>query len=156
MLAFMERGNSSRGRWWKGIGRLARTKGAHAAPVAPAPPAAPRAYAGPLAGVLGSTPFSLRQLDGQTVLRIGEWETVVGPDTQVRHRQHRLWNSFAVAALGRPTFVHRYHLPWGLQLLAQFESTPDFFVAQMDDPGLELTVELGGISAWSPATNAEC
>ncbi|UYQ62852.1 hypothetical protein [Streptomyces peucetius] len=103
---------------------------------------------GPLSGVLGRTPFTLERMGGLTVLRVGDRETVIGPDTRVRHRAHLLWNTFRVERAGRPLLVHRYRLPWVEQLLGQFETAPDFFVAQDIDPGLELTVALGGESAW--------
>ncbi|GGW53061.1 hypothetical protein [Streptomyces xantholiticus] len=109
------------------------------------PPQAPQ----PLSGVLGTTPFDLAHREGQTVLRVGDREMVIEPDTHVRHRAHLLWKTFSVAQPHRPAFVLRYHLPWGLQVFARHE--PDFFVAQMDDPGLELTAELGGDTGWVSA-----
>ena len=130
---------------WKQRRRTAQAEAVDVLPVPVFPKELPRAPR-PLSGELGRTPFTLEPQGGRTVLRVGDWTTVIGPDTRVRHVSHLLWKTFSVGQPGRPEFVLRYRLPWRLQLFGWTE--PDYLVAEMDDPGLELAAELGGDTGW--------
>ncbi|WP_455753472.1 hypothetical protein [Streptomyces lavendulae] len=44
--------------------------------------------------------------------------------------------------------VHRYRLPWPLQLAPLWSAAHDRWSAEADDPGLELVTLLGGTDDW--------
>lgn len=101
-----------------------------------------------LKGHLGRTPFCLLHLEGEQVLSIGDWYSVIGSETSVRHTQRLLWMTLTVEQPGRAVFTHRYHLPWLLQFAPFWEATYNHTSAEADDPGLVLTEFLDGTSDW--------
>lgn len=105
-------------------------------------------------GRLGRTPCSLVRADGRDLLTIGGWETVVGPTTAVRHKQHVLWMTLTVEQTGKDRFTHRYRLRWALQLAPFWETTYDDISAEADDDGLVLARFLGGTTDWHQETAA--
>ncbi|MFG2329570.1 hypothetical protein ACGFMM_08085 [Streptomyces sp. NPDC048604] len=101
-------------------------------------------------GRLGRVPAEVRTTNGQRVLRIGRWSTVVDDRTEIRHRTGRfaLSQRIIIRQPGRPPFVHRYRLPLLLQLAPYWEATYDRLSAEADDPGLGLVELLGGTDDW--------
>lgn len=87
-------------------------------------------------------------MDGQRVLRIGDWSTVVTAQTEIRHRSGLLSRRIIVRQPGQPPFVHRYRLSGLLQVAPLWEATYDRWSAEADDPGLGLVELLGGTDDW--------
>ncbi|MGW2182156.1 hypothetical protein ACWCXX_29470 [Streptomyces sp. NPDC001732] len=101
-------------------------------------------------GSLGRVSAAVREVDGQRVLRIGDWPTVVDARTQIRHQSGRFAPSQRIVVLqpGRPAFVHRHRLPRLLRLAPFREAAYDRWSAEAGDPGLELVEVLGGTDDW--------
>ncbi|MFE9253683.1 hypothetical protein [Streptomyces sp. NPDC006879] len=99
-------------------------------------------------GQLGRLSAEVREVDGQRILRIGDWSTVVNAQTQIRHRSGLLSHRLIVCQPAQPSFVHRYRLPWLLQLAPAWEATYDRWSAEADDPGLALVELLSGTDDW--------
>lgn len=99
-----------------------------------------------LEGTLGRARFSVTRTGDELRLTIGNWSTVLTPETRLRHRNQWVRMEIRVTEPGRPEFVHRYRIHWGLQLHSLFE--PDYLTAELDDPGLELVTFLGGTTDW--------
>ncbi|MET9400583.1 hypothetical protein [Kitasatospora sp. NPDC002965] len=99
-------------------------------------------------GRLGRQPASLREVDGRHLLQIGDRSTLLDARTGVRHRSSLLSRRIIVHHPDRAPFVHRYRLPWMLQLAPLWETAYDRWSAAADDPGLTLIELLGGADDW--------
>ncbi|MDI1462709.1 hypothetical protein QEZ54_17175 [Catellatospora sp. KI3] len=99
-------------------------------------------------GRLGAASAELRQMGERRVLSIGDWRTEVHTVTRVRHRGRLRGQQLIIEQSDGSVFVHRYRLPWGLQLAPLWDTTYDRWTAEADDPGLCLTELLGGADDW--------
>ncbi|MFC7245564.1 hypothetical protein ACFQO7_24080 [Catellatospora aurea] len=98
---------------------------------------------------LGGQLAELRQVGERRTLRIGDRQTVIGPDTTVRHRGSLRRRQLVVEQPDAVPFTYRYRVPWRLVFLSLYDPTFDRFDAEADDPGLVLTDLLGGTYDWS-------
>ncbi|MFF7993984.1 hypothetical protein ACFZDG_29870 [Kitasatospora xanthocidica] len=87
-------------------------------------------------------------MDGQLILQIDDWSTVVDERTVVHHHTGVLRHRVVVRQPDRLPVEFRYRLRWAAQLAPVWEAAYDLWSAEADDPGLDLVTLLGGTDDW--------
>ncbi|MFI8454949.1 hypothetical protein [Kitasatospora sp. NPDC085464] len=87
-------------------------------------------------------------MDGQRILQVDDWSTVVDERTAVHHRTGLLHHRLVVQQPGRPLVEFRYRLPWPIRSAPFWAATYDLWAAEADDPGLDVVALLGGTDDW--------
>ncbi|MFF2746042.1 hypothetical protein ACFVVA_10900 [Kitasatospora sp. NPDC058048] len=98
-------------------------------------------------GQLGRLLAVVREVDGERILHIDDWSTVVDDRTEIRH-SGLLRCRLTVRRPDRPPVVFRYRLSWLVPVMILLDPTYDRWDAEQDDPGLLLVELLGGTDDW--------
>ncbi|MFJ7906901.1 hypothetical protein [Kitasatospora sp. NPDC096204] len=94
---------------------------------------------------LGRLLTVVREVDGERVLHIDDWSTVVDERTEISHQQCGLVRCrLTVRRPGLPPAVFRYRLSWSVPLSVLLDPTYNGWDADDDDPGRPLVAMLGG------------
>ncbi|MFE4517360.1 hypothetical protein ACFRMQ_24560 [Kitasatospora sp. NPDC056783] len=99
-------------------------------------------------GKVGRMLTVVREVDGERILHVDDWTTVVGDRTEIHLKCGPLHRRLVIREPGREPVEFRYRLSWAAVLDPFIDFGWDRWRAEELDPGLVLVELLGGTDDW--------